>query len=460
MQKNTIPLKKNSIYDVTIDGWSSDGSGVAHIDGYGVFVPRTIKGERWTIKIVKVTNSAIYGIPVQLLESSPDRITPVCGSYGKCGGCHTAHMTYEKELSLKLENVNSTLQHVGDLDIEIKEILPSLKECSYRNKSICAVGNDPKTGLVICGFYQKHSHRIIPVENCLLQSEESNQVNRVIVDWMNREHIIPYDEGTHKGTVRHIFCRKSEHTHDFVVCIVSARGFGNKTDKLIDELCEKCPFITGIVLNVNKTKGNTILTGDFHTLWGDPCINDDLNGIHFSISPQAFFQVNPLQAERLYSKVAEYADLNGTETVLDLYCGTGTIGLSLASRSKSVIGIEIIEEAIENAKENAKLNHISNTDFYCMDASEIANNIEQHSLNPDVIVVDPPRKGLNDYVIESIVKMNPSRLIYVSCNPATLARDLHILLENGFCYSAGTAVDMFPRTNHVETVVLMSRKDT
>lgn len=458
MQKNTIPIKKNSIHDVLIDGWSADGSGVAHIDGYGVFIPKTIKGEKWTIKIVKVKNSAIYGIPLKLLEESPDRIHPSCPYYGKCGGCHTAHMTYEKELSLKLENVNNTLHHVGNLDITIPDIIPSGKKLSYRNKSICAVGLDDTGKHVISGFYQQRSHRIIPVDNCLLQSDESNIVNRVITDWMNKEHIQPYDEETRKGTVRHIFTRKAEHTDDFVVCIISARGFGSKTESLAEELRARCPFITGIVLNINKTKGNTILTGDFYTLWGDPCIHDSLNHVHFNIAPQAFFQVNPLQAEKLYSKVADFANLSGKETVLDLYCGTGTIGLSLANRSASVIGIEIIQEAIENAIANAELNHIDNASFYCEDASIFADNLTNYHIAPNVIVVDPPRKGLTDSVIDSITKMAPSRIIYVSCNPATLARDLNMLIDSSYDFYAGCAVDMFPRTNHVETVVCLSNK--
>ena len=454
MIKERIPIEKNSQYEVEIDGWSSDGNGVAHIDGYAVFIPFTIVGERWIIKIVKVSSSAIYGKALQLLLSSEHRVSPICENFGKCGGCHTLHMTYSKELEYKLNVVNNTLRHVGGLNFQIDQIYPSDLEFRYRNKSICAVGEDANQ--VKCGFYKKRTHEIIPIKQCFLQSERADRVNNVITTWLNNNKFKAYNEENGKGTVRHIFTRSARYTEDFVVCIISARGFGNKTHDLIDFVVKECPFVTGIVLNINKSRGNTILSGDFHTLWGDPYIHDSLNGIQFQIAPQAFYQVNPLQAEKMYNKISEFAHLSGNETVIDLYCGTGTIGLTLAGKAKKVFGIEIVPEAIENAIENANYNGISNISFVCSDASESILLELGNSSSPDVVVVDPPRKGLSSKVIKMIFEINPSKIIYVSCNPSTLARDLALMQEH-YDITQGCSFDMFPRTNHVETVVLMSQ---
>ena len=454
MSFKNIPIQKNSVHEVIIDGWSSDGCGVTHIDGYAVFVPFTIVDERWIIKIVKVSSNAIYGKGLQLLEQSESRIQPVCSYFGKCGGCQTAHMTYEKELEYKLKQVNDTLNHVGGIDFKIDTIVPSDYETKYRNKTICAVGENKNQ--VVFGFYKKRSHDVIPIKKCMLQSDEANEVNDVIVQWMNNNKFKPYSEETGRGTIRHIFTRKAVYTKDFVVCVVTARGFGDKTNNLIETLTEQCPYVTGIVLNVNKTKGNTVLTGDFYVLWGDPYIHDSLNGIEFQIAPQAFYQVNPTQAEKLYNKIREYADLNGNETVIDLYCGTGTIGLTLANDAKNVLGIEVVHEAVQNAIENAEYNGIRNISFLCSDASEVISEALDTTSAPDVAIVDPPRKGLTANVIDLVVSLNPSKLIYVSCNPSTLARDL-CTLSKSFDIKRGCSFDMFPRTNHVETVVLMSR---
>ena len=450
MSFKDIPIEKNSQHEVVIDGWSSDGCGVAHVNGYAVFVPFTIVGERWIIKIVKVSSNVIYGKGLKLLNASESRITPACKYFGKCGGCQTAHMTYEKELEYKLNQINDTLNHVGGIDFRINHIVASNSETKYRNKTICAIGCE--NNRVVYGFYKKRSHDIISIDKCMLQCDEANKINDVIVKWMTDNHIKPYCEETGKGTVRHIFTRKAEYTDDFVLCIVTARGFGDKTNDLVRTITENCPFVTGIVINVNKTRGNTVLAGDFHLLWGEPYIHDSLNGIKFQIAPQAFYQVNPTQAEKLYNKIREYAELTQTETVIDLYCGTGTIGLTLANEAKKVIGVEVVPEAVQNAIQNAKYNDISNITFFCSDASELIDRAD----SPDVLIVDPPRKGLSGKVIELIVELSPSKLIYVSCNPSTLARDLNIL-SHFFTIEKGCSFDMFPRTSHVETVVLMSR---
>ena len=453
--KNNINIKKNTVYEVIIDGWSNDGSGVCHIDGFAVFVPGTIIGEKWEIKILKVSNTAIYAKALNCLNSSPDRIIPKCPQFGMCGGCSTAHITYEAELKFKLESVNNALKHIGHLNYHVDSILGSSSPDHYRNKSITSVGLN-KNSEPICGFYRKHSHDIISSDNCYLQKKLSNEINNFIINWIKEHKIKPYDELTGKGILRHIFIRESIYTDDVVVCLTCARGFGSLTEILINDLTSAFPPLTGIVLNINKDKGNGIIKGDFYTLFGRDYITDYLNGIKFNISVQSFYQVNPPQAEILYNKVLEFANLNGTQNVVDLYCGTGTIGLCIAKNAKKVIGIEIVEDAIKNAKLNAKTNYIENVEFICSDADKIDKSLLD-DYKPDVIIVDPPRKGLGNNTIDLLINCRPQKIVYVSCNPATLARDLSTLTNSNYSISASVAVDMFPRTYHVETVVLLTK---
>lgn len=446
-------LKKNELYTCQITGYTSEGMGVAHIHDRAVFIKDTIVGETWEVKILKVTKGAVYAKGMNLIDPSPARTEAVCPVAGKCGGCVLMHMNYEEELKMKLDKVNHALQRIGGSDFVIEEIISAESELRYRNKGITAVGTD--NGAVCAGFYRQRSHDIIPVSDCLLQSEIANRVNGAILDWMREYNIPAYNEETHKGSVRHIFTRTNR-KGQVLVTVVCAKGFGTATNTLAPALLKACPEVVGVVLNINKTKGNSVLAGDFHTLWGSDTIEESLCGYTFTISPQAFFQINPPQAEKLYNRAVEYAAPNGG-TVLDLYCGTGTITLCLSAKADHVIGAEIVPEAVENAKANAQRNGVTNTEFICADAAAAAQSFKDRGINPDCIVVDPPRKGMYPEALQNIVVMNPQRIVYVSCDPATLARDVKLLAEKGYQITKGTAVDMFPRTHHVETVVALER---
>lgn len=448
-------LKKNDIYTVSIEGYSSEAMGVCRIDGQAVFVPKTIIGETWEIRIVKVSSTAIYARPEKLITASPARTESACPYFGKCGGCDTWHMSYEEELRFKLSRVNDALTRIGKQTVLADEIIAGDTVERYRNKGIFAVAL--ADGLPSCGFYRERSHDLIEVSSCLIQSELADRCAHAVIDFMRENKIKAYDEETHAGVVRHIFCRKAVYTDDAAVCIVAAKGFGSLTSALVDALREKCPELTGIILNINKSHGNGVLSQDFYTLWGKSEIEDSLCGVRFNISPQAFYQINPIQAEKLYNKAVEYADVENAELVFDLYCGAGTISLCLAKGAKHVIGAEIVPQAIENAKQNAKNNGITNADFICADAGEAAQSFLKQGLHPDVVVVDPPRKGMDIKAVEAIATMQPERVVYVSCNVATLARDIVHFNELGYTLQKATAVDMFPRTKHVETVVLLSQ---
>ena len=447
-------LKKNQIYTVAIDGYSSEAYGVCRIGGRAAFVPRALEGEKWRVRIVKVGASAVYARGEELLEPSPARIEPDCPFFGKCGGCDCRHMSYEEELRFKLDRVNAALERIGRQTVKAKEIVGSDVIERYRNKGIFAVAE--VNGAPQSGFFRERSHELIGVDRCLLQNELAERAAKAVTAFMRKNAFPAYDEKSGRGTVRHVFCRRALRTSDAVVCIVSAKGFGDKTSLLVDALRETCPELSGIVLNVNKTPGNTVLTGEFHTLWGKAEIVDELCGSKFSIAPQAFFQINPPQAERLYERAVRYAG-NG-ELAFDLYCGAGTISLCLAGRFRRVIGAEIVPEAIENARANAEANGVENIEFLCADAGKAAQKLAERDLRPDVIVVDPPRKGMSEEAVRAVCSMGPQRVVYVSCDPATLARDILRFTELGYTLREATAVDMFPRTSHVETVVLMTKK--
>ena len=453
-------LKKNQIHSAEITGYSSTGAGVCRLLGRAVFVEQALMGEIWEVLILKVTSSAVFGKGVKLIQASPERISPACPIFGKCGGCDLMHMSYEEELRFKLARVNDAICHVAGLDFRIEEIIGADEgnTLRYRNKAILAVGQD-ENGKAVTGFFRERSHTIVPAPDCLIQTELSVRCAAALRDFMDKTSTTAYDEKTGKGQLRHIFTRCSRNFPQSVACIVSARGLHENTDELIRCMREKCPELTGIVLCINKTAGNTVLGGDFHTLWGSEVIEDELCGLRFKISPMSFYQINPLQAEKLYMRALDYASPDGAGTVLDLYCGTGTISLCLARGAKYVYGAEIEPSSVENARQNAEANGIKNVEFILGDAAVAAKTFSQSGVMPDAVVVDPPRKGLSAEVIDEICTMSPARVVYVSCDPATLARDLKIFAERGFSLKEGTAVDMFPKTAHVETVVLMSRTE-
>lgn len=446
-------LKKNQVHTVEIESYSSEGMGVCRIDGRAVFVPGTIEGEVWEIKLVKVSSGAAYARAENCLKASPHRHIPQCIHFGKCGGCSLWHMDYDEELRFKLNKVNNAIRHIGKQSIDAAEIIGADSVYAYRNKGILAVGS--QNGACRAGFYRQRSHELIAAEDCLIQSELCTRAARYITCFMDKHGIKPYDELSGKGTIRHIFCRKSHYGSDAVVCVVAAGGFGDKTRSFVDGLLNACPELSGIVLNVNKSRGNTVLAGDFHTLWGKAEISDRLCGIEFEIAPQAFYQINPPQAEKLYMKALEYADVSPDDLVFDLYCGAGTISLCLAKKAGKVIGAEIVPQAIENAKRNAAANGIENAEFICADAGQAAEELDKRGLKPKVIVVDPPRKGMDETAVNAVASMQPERIVYVSCDCATLARDILRFSQLGYTLQKASAVDMFPRTHHVESVACL-----
>jgi 23S rRNA (uracil1939-C5)-methyltransferase len=448
-------LVKNSIHTVTIDGYTSSGDGVARIEGRAVFVKGGIHGEHCRIKILKVSKTAIYAKIEQLLEISPHRMVPLCPVFGKCGGCALMHMDYGEELSMKQNRVQEAFTRIGGIDLKLDGIIRADCTEGYRNKAIYAVGW--ADGGIRAGFYRPRSHDIVPAEHCLIQADVSARAAGAVLRWMEQTGAAPYDPKTCTGTVRHIFCRSGFASGQAQITIVSSSTRLPKTDLLIRQISSACPEVCSIVLNVNKTRGNTVLAGDFITLWGTDYIEDILCGLRFKLSPRSFYQINHAQAQRLYDKAIEYAELSGRETILDLYCGTGTITLCLARRAGRVIGAEIVESAIADAQANARANNITNAEFICADASAAAEQLQTAGLRPDVVVVDPPRKGLAEDVITTIAAMAPDRVVYVSCDPATLARDLRRFALAGYTAVKAEAVDMFPHTPHVECVTLMSR---
>ena len=449
-------IKKNKEYIVTIEAYNSESSGVARIDGRAVFIPNALKGEVWHIKVLKVTAAAVYGKGLELLKPSPERREPQCPNFTRCGGCSTWQMSYEEELRFKLTKVNDALQHIGRQTVTAHEIIGCENPLHYRNKGIFNVAEiDGKTCF---GFFRERTHELVPIEHCLIQMPLGEKVSRAVCDFMNRNRIRPYHEEDGTGTVRYIFCRSAVYTEDAVACIISARGFGAFTQPLVEELREICPELTGIVLCINKEKGNAVLSGDFYTLYGKPDLTDYLGRNEFAISPQAFYQVNPVQAEKLYVKAVEYACRGKTDTVLELYCGAGTISMFLAEKFREVTATEIVPEAIQNAKANAERNGFHNITFLCGDAAQTAELYRDAAQQPDCIVVDPPRKGMDEDAVRNVASMVPDRIVYISCNPATLARD--ILRFNSYKYQLeeATVVDMFPKTFHVETVVLLTHR--
>ncbi len=442
-------VRKNEIYSCGIVGWSSDGAGIARIGGETVFVPGTIPGEQWEVRIVKAGRTSAFGKAERCLLPSPDRVAPDCPAYPRCGGCALRHMTYQKELEFKLSRVNDAYRHIGGLDLRASEILGAAGTERYRNKAIYAVSPDLRPG-----FFRPRSHDVICVERCRLQTEASDRAAKAVCDFCRAQGVAAYDEATGKGILRHVFTRTAR-SGGLQVTVVAAGGFGAKTAALAEAIRTACPETVSVILNVNKTAGNTVLAGEFYTLWGSDTLRDTLCGADFELSPRSFYQVNPVQAERLYAKALEFAAPEGCGTVLDLYCGAGTISLCLAREAAQVIGAEIVPAAVENARENALRNGLHNIEFLCADAGEAAAELARRGVRPDAVVVDPPRKGLSPEVIETVCAMAPERVVYVSCDVATQARDLKRFADLGYAPEQAVAVDMFPRTAHVETCVLL-----
>lgn len=444
-------LEKGSIYTAVIDGYSSEGLGIARVNGAVVFVPHAVRGEEIDLRITKVMKTSCAGEIVKIHDPSPERMEPECPYAGKCGGCAYRHLTYPEELWAKRQRVQDALTRIGGLELTVEEILGAKNPEHYRNKSQYPVGADGSIG-----FFQARTHKVVPIRRCLIQTEAADRTAQAVGEWMRRYKISAYDETTGKGLVRHV-CVRVNRKGESLCCVVVNGNKVPREPELAAYVTAAVPHTVGVLLNSNTRRGNVVLGDKYRTLFGRNYLMDTLCGLEFKLSMPSFYQVNRDQAEVLYGKALEFAGLTGNETVLDLYCGIGTITLCLAKAAKRVIGAEIVPPAIRDAKENALRNHIENAEFFCGDAADIAAKLESDGLRPDVVTVDPPRKGLAPEVIASVAAMGPEKVVYVSCDPATLGRDVKIFREFGYEAKRAAAVDMFPGTAHVETICLLSK---
>ena len=447
-------MKKNDIIPLKITAMSSEGSGIGRYEGLAVFVPQTAIGDELKVKILKVKSNCAFGKIEDILSYGEGRCDPDCEVFSKCGGCVYRHISYEEELEIKRQRVADAVKRIGGIDMEPKEIVSDKKINGYRNKAQYPVAQDGSVG-----FFANHSHRIIPSDTCRLQPDEFSRIAQIFSYWMYTSGNPPYIEETGRGLVRHLYIRKAMVTGEIMVCLVINGDKVVAAQRLIDDLKEELgESLKTVVLNINKKKTNVILSTECVNIYGDGYIYDYLCGVKIRINPLSFYQVNRDMAEKLYEKAKKYAKPQG-KTVIDLYCGAGTIGLSMAGQAKSIIGVEIIPEAIEDAKFNAEQNGIENTEFICGDATEAAKTLAVRKIKPDVVIVDPPRKGCSEDLLNTISKdFCPETLVYVSCDPATLARDLKILDTLGYTLKEYTPFDLFPRTSHVETVALLKRE--
>lgn len=448
-------LSKNDIIRLEITALTNEGSGIGRCGGMAVFVPNTAVGDIISCKIVKVLKSYAYGRCEELIKPSPDRIANDCAAYPQCGGCALRHISYEAELCAKEGFVRDAFERIGGLSPEFLPVSGSESSEGYRNKLQMpfARGAD---GQAVCGFFSERSHSVIPVKRCLLQPEIFSEIARFVLEQVRSMRISIYDESRHEGVLRHLYLREGHHSGEICVCLVARRRIP-EFDRLARLITERFEQVKGVVLNLNRERTNVILGEEEILLRGFADIHDTMCGNDIVISPKSFYQVNTPAAEALYAQAAEFACPDG-KTVLDLYCGAGTIGLSMAKRAKKVIGAEIIPEAVENAKANAARNCHANAEFICADAGEAAARLAAEGTRPDVILLDPPRKGCGERTLCACAEMSPERIVMISCNASTAARDCKRLTELGYTVRKVRAFDLFPRTCHVECVVLMSRK--
>ena len=444
-------LEKNRIYRAHIDGYSSEGLGIARIDGQVVFVHGAVRGETCDVLVMKVLKNAAFGKIAALAEPSPARRQPDCPYYGRCGGCDFRHMSYEEELWAKRARVQDALTRIGGAEVTVEEILGAEQPLHYRNKSIYPISPAGEVG-----FYRARSHQVVHVEHCLIQKPEADALAQAVRDYIARFQVEPYNEAAGRGLLRHLYVRTSCRGESLACLLVNGSRLPHEQE-LVDMLRAAVPGVCGVVLGENTRRGNAILGDRYRTLWGRDYLTDTLCGLELRLSVPSFYQVNHDQAQRLYEKALEYAGLTGRELAVDLYCGAGTITQVLARRARHVIGGEIVLEAIRDAEDSARRNGVENVEFLCGDASRLAAELRQRGLRPDVICVDPPRKGLAPDVVEAAASMEPERIVYVSCDPATLARDVARFVPLGYRPVRACAVDLFPGTAHVETVVLLSK---
>ena len=453
-----MEFRKNDLVTLEIEDCGIDGEGIGKADGFTVFVKDAVIGDTVTAKIIKAKKNYGYGRLMEVLKPSPYRVEPKCEFARQCGGCQLQALSYDQQLVFKTNKVKGHLERIGGFtDIPMEPIIGMDELFHYRNKAQFPVGRN-KEGKIVTGFYAGRTHNIIENRDCALGVAENKEVLDRVIAHMEKYGIEPYNEATGKGLVRHVLIRYGYFTKEVMVCLILNGNKIPKEELLVKSLCE-IPGMTSITINVNKKRSNVILGEEICLLWGQEYITDRIGDISYQISPLSFYQVNPMQTQKLYAKALEYADLHGEETVWDLYCGIGTISLFLAQKAKFVRGVEIVPAAIENAKENAKLNGLENTEFFVGKAEEVLpREYKKNGVYADVIVVDPPRKGCDETLLETMIEMNPDRIVYVSCDSATLARDLKYLCERGYELRKVCPVDQFGMTVHVETVVLLSQQ--
>lgn len=473
-KKNITGLQKDMELELTIEDMGVDGEGIGKADGVTLFVKDAVLGDVVRVKIMKMKKNYGYARLMEVLEPSPYRVEPKCTYHRQCGGCQIQAVDYAQQLKFKENKVRNNLKRIGGFAVKeadgsgegitVNPVIGMDEPYFYRNKAQFPIGTD-KNGNIVTGFYASRSHNIIPNRNCYLGAEINEKILDIVISFMEEYHIPAYDESTGKGLVRHVLIRFGFTTKEIMVCLVVNGRKLPHAEKLVERLTE-LEGMTSITLNVNEKNTNVILGEEIISLWGQDYITDYIGGIKYQISPLSFYQVNPVQTEKLYGTALEYAGLTGKETVWDLYCGIGTISLFLAQKAKQVYGVEIVPPAIEDAKNNAKINGIENVEFFVGKAEEVLPEFyekgmieknREDMLHPDVIVVDPPRKGCDEKCLETIVKMKPERVVYVSCDSATLARDLKYLCEQGYEVKKVQPVDMFPHTGHVETCVLLAK---
>ncbi len=449
-------LEKSKIYEAEIVDYTSEGQGIAKVEGCAVFVPNAIVGEVCRIRIEKAAKTWAAGKIVEIVKRSPHRMNRACPVAKLCGGCAFHHMDYEEETRMKAERVRTCLNRIGGENLEQIPILAAPTCEAYRNKAQYPVST--KKGKAYAGFFRAGSHDVVENQRCMILPQESDAVKDIVVDYVNQYRVMPYDEKAHKGLLRHIYVRRGAVSGQILVCLVLNGRRLPKPEVLIERL-KKVPGFTTLVVSVNTKVGNAVLGEEFITLYGPGYIEDTLCGLNFRLSPRSFYQVNHHQAQRLYETAIQRAEITKNDTVLDLYCGVGTITLAMAKAAGKVIGVEVIPQAVEDARDNAARNGITNAEFFCGDAGQAALELEKQGIHADVAVVDPPRKGLNADTIEALRRFSPRRIVYVSCDPATLARDVALLKERGYQVKDAVAADLFPRCAHVESVCTLVREE-
>mgnify|MGYP004661296653 CR=1 FL=1 len=448
-------LEKNAVYETLVTDYTAEGQGIAHIDGVAVFIPNAIAGERVKVRIDMVRKTWAAGKITEILERSPYRVNRACPVAKLCGGCDFWHMDYAEETRLKAARVRDCLNRLAGEKLDEVPILAAPDCRGYRNKAQYPVAS--KKGRAYAGFFRAGTHDVVENSRCLILPQETDQVKDAVIDHVNQFRVPVYDETAHTGLLRHIYVRRGAVSGQVLVCLVVNGRTLPHAPELVERL-KKIPGFATLVLSVNTKKGNAVLGDEFITLYGPGFIEDTLCGLNFRLSPRSFYQVNHHQAQRLYQAAIQLADISKEDLVLDLYCGVGTITLAMASAAGKVMGVEVVPQAIEDAKDNAVRNGIGNAEFFCGDAGEAALALEAKGIHPDVITVDPPRKGMNADTIEAITRMSPRRLVYVSCDPATLARDIALLKQRGFRVEKAMAADLFPRCSHVESICLLTRR--